>query len=260
MAEELKIPRSTLQHWLERKESIDTNPEVAAFFGSPAGVAFLHRLVLAAHFVITLFGAGGIRLVCLFLELSGLSQFVAASYGAHQKVSVAMEEVVVEFGQEEGERLAEGMEAKQITVCEDETFHPEICLVAIEPASNYILLEKYADSRKAADWTKSMEQATAGLPIEIVQSTSDEGRGILSHAKKDLGAHHSPDVFHVEQELVKGSSFALSSRKRKAEEAVDKAMEEVKSLVDQDVRRASISELKRPNKRRRRPNRPLRQP
>jgi len=228
LAEELKIPRSTLQHWLERKESIDAEPEVVAFFESPAGVAFLHRLVLAAHFVITLFGAGGIRLVCLFLELSGLSQFVAASYGAQQQVSVAMEEVVVEFGQEEGARLAEGMEAKKITVCEDETFHPEICLVAIEPASNYIVLEKYADSRKAAEWTKAMEQATAGLPIEIVQSTSDEGRGILSHAKKDLGAHHSPDVFHVEQELVKGSSFALSRRKRKAEEAVAKAMAAVK--------------------------------
>ena len=201
---------------------------MVAFFESPTGVAFLHRLVLAAHVVITLFGAGGIRLVCLFLELSGLWQFVAASYGVQQKVSVALEEAVVEFGQEEGKRLAAGMESKKITVCEDETFHPEICLVAIEPASNYILLEKYADSRQAAEWTKSMEQATAGLPIEIVQSTSDEARGILSHAKKDFGAHHSPDVFHVEQELVKGSSFGLSSRKRKAEEAVARAMAEVK--------------------------------
>ncbi len=228
MAQELEIPRSTLQHWLERKESIDAEPEVVAFFESPAGVAFLHRLVLAAHFVITMCGAGGIRLVCLFLEISGLSQFVAASYGTHQKVSVAMEEAVVEFGKEEGERLAEGMEARKITVCEDETFHPEICLVAIEPASNYIVLEKYADSRKAAEWTKSIEEATAGMPIEIVQSTSDEARGIRSHARKDLGAHHSPDVFHVEQELVKGSSFALASRKRKAEEAVDKTVSEVK--------------------------------
>ena len=94
LAEELEIPRSTLQHWLKRKATIDADPEVVAFFESPAGVAFLHRLVLAAHFVMTLLGPCGIRLVCLFLELSGLERFVAVSYGPHQKVSAAMEDDV----------------------------------------------------------------------------------------------------------------------------------------------------------------------
>jgi hypothetical protein len=27
-----------------------------------------------------------------------------------------------------------------VTVCEDETFHPAICLVALEPVSGFILL------------------------------------------------------------------------------------------------------------------------
>ena len=76
LAEELGIPRTTLQHWLKRKDSIDADPEVVAFFESPVGVAFLHRLVLVAHFVMTLVGPCGIRLVCLFLELSGLDRFV----------------------------------------------------------------------------------------------------------------------------------------------------------------------------------------
>jgi hypothetical protein len=92
LAAELGIPRSTLQHWLARKGGIDADPEVVAFFESPAGVAFLHRLVLAAHFVMTLLGPCGIRLVCLFLELTGLDQFVAASYGPQRQVSLAMEE------------------------------------------------------------------------------------------------------------------------------------------------------------------------
>jgi len=222
-AEELEIPRTTLQHWLERKANIDADPDVVAFFESPTGVAFLHRLVLAAHFVTTLVGPGGIRLVCLFLELSGLDRFVAASYGAQQKVSGALEEAVVEFGQEERERLAGSMEAQQITVCEDETFHPETCLVAIEPVSNFILVERYAESRKAEEWTQALAEATAGLPLEIVQATSDEGRGLLHHVKEDLGAHHSPDVFHVQQELVKATSGALASRQRQAAKAVEEA-------------------------------------
>ena len=229
-AEELGIPRSTVQYWLSRRDRIDADPAVIAFFESPAGVAFLHRLVLAAQFVITLLGGGGIRLVSVFLEISGLAQFVAASYGAQQKVTVAMEEAVVAFSKEERKRLAEDMRAKQITVCEDETFHPEVCLVAIEPVSNFILLEQYADNRQAKTWTGAMEEATEGLRVEIVQSTSDEGKGLLRHVEVDLGVHHSPDVFHVQHEVVKGISGALASKERKARRALTKAREKVGEL------------------------------
>ncbi len=138
-----------------------------------------------------------------------------------------MEKAVIEFDQEEKKRLSEEMEPKQITVCEDETFHPEVCLVAIEPVSNFILLEKYVDNRKAETWTATMGQATESLPVEIVQSTSDEGKGILHHVKEDLGVHHSPDLFHPQHDLVKGSSMALASRKRKAEKAVSETSEEL---------------------------------
>jgi len=72
-----------------------------------------------------------------------------------------------------------------------------------------------------------MTTAMADLPLEIIQSTSDEGRGLLHHVKEDLGAHHSPDVFHVQNELVKGTSGALASRKRQAENAVAEATKQV---------------------------------
>jgi len=231
IAEELGIPRSTLQYWLERKDSIDAEPEVVAFFESPAGTAFLHRLVLGAHFVMTLIGSCSVRQVCEFLELTGLDRFIAASYGAQQKVTVKMEESAIEFGQEEKSRLSEMMPSKDITVCQDETFHPETCLVSIEPDSNFLLLEKYAESRKASEWTKSMEEATEGLKVTIVQSTSDEGKGIVHHVKKDLGAHHAPDVFHVQHEIVKGTSAALSSKKKKTEMILEKASKEVERCI-----------------------------
>ena len=69
---------------------------MVAFFEFEAGVAFLHRLVVAAHFVITQTSPGGIRPVCLFLELSHLDRFVGASYGPHQKVSKAMEQAIID--------------------------------------------------------------------------------------------------------------------------------------------------------------------
>ena len=39
LAEEVGIPRGTLQHWLERRDTLDADPVVVAFFESPAGVA-----------------------------------------------------------------------------------------------------------------------------------------------------------------------------------------------------------------------------
>ena len=231
IAEEIDIPRSTIQHWLNRKNSIDADPEVVAFFESPAGTAFLHRLVLGAHFVITQLGPCGIRLVCQYLDLTGLNQFVASSYGTQQKVSVQMEQALVEFDKEEKMRLAEAMKPKEITVCQDENFHSDPCLVAIEPVSNFIVLEKYSESRKADEWTKAMDDATKGLPVKIVQSTSDEGKGIVHHVEKDLGAHHSPDVFHVENEIVKGTSAPLASKTKRASEAHEKATEKVNRSI-----------------------------
>ena len=227
IAEEIEIPRSTIQHWLNRKDSIDATAEVVAFFESPAGTAFLHRLVLGAQFVITQVGPCGIRLVCQYLELTGLDKFVASSYGAQQKVSVQMEQALVDFDKEEKKRLAEGMKPKEITVCQDENFHSDPCLVAIEPVSNFIVLEKYSESRKADEWTKAMKEALKGLPVEIVQSSSDEGKGIVHHVEKDLRAHHSPDVFHVENEIVKGTSAPLASKTKRASEAHAKAAEKV---------------------------------
>ena len=62
-----------------------------------------------------------------------------------------MEESIIAFDNEETRRLAKEMKPKEITVCQDETFHPETCLVAIEPTANFILLEKYSGGRKGSD-------------------------------------------------------------------------------------------------------------
>src|SRR5438128_11835390 len=86
-AQALEVPRSTLQAWRAYQESLDAHPAVVAFFHSAPGLAFLHRLVVALHLVYTEVGACGIRLVCLFLRITGLDRFVGASYGVQQRVN-----------------------------------------------------------------------------------------------------------------------------------------------------------------------------
>ncbi len=123
------------------------------------------------------------------------------------------------FGQMTGRRLASKMPSRKITLCQDETFHPEICLVGIEPVSDFIVLETYAKQRDAKTWDAEVTQALAGLPVEVIQSTSDEGRGLLAPVREGLGAHHSPDLFHPQREIGKGLFPRLNAALRRAHRA-----------------------------------------
>jgi hypothetical protein len=63
------VSRSTLQHWLARKNCIDASASLIDFFESPVGTAFLHRIVTAAHFAFTKDGVASIHNVSSFLKL-----------------------------------------------------------------------------------------------------------------------------------------------------------------------------------------------
>ena len=167
-------------------------------------------------------------MVCSLLELSGLDQFVASSYGSQRAVTVEMEELVVAYGEEEEKRLGESMEQKKISLIEDETFHKgEPCLVGMEPVSNYIVLEEYAPNRKAETWTERLAESLEGLNVEVIQVTSDEAKALCSHIQKDLGVHQSPDIFHVQHTVCKAMSAPLASRVRKSEKEVEQAQKRV---------------------------------
>ena len=217
------IPQSTFQQWVQNKTMVNAPPEVVAFFESPAGLLFLGQLVVAALFVITQMAPGSIRMCCMFLQLSGLAEFVAASYGSVWKVVSEMEEHIVAFGRSELNRLGQQMKPKRVTILEDETFDPRICLVAIEAASGFIFLEAYAEARDSITWKKMLQEAMGNLPIEIVQVTSDEAKALIKHAEKEIGANHSPDLFHVIHELFKGTSLAMAREVKVARAAVEEA-------------------------------------
>lgn len=231
-ANKLEVPRTTLQAWQAHQESLDEHPAVVAFFQSPPGLAFLHRLVIGLHLVCTEVGACGIRLVCLLLKLTGLDRFVGASYGSQHQVNLKVEEAIVAYCREESARLAKDMPAKAITVAQDETFTGGLCLVAMDPDSNYILLEQAAQGRDQDTWHTFMEQALSGLNCEIIQSTSDEAPGLLAYVAHHLGAHHSPDLFHVQHELVKAVSGPMATKQRAAGKAATEAQQRLEQVQE----------------------------
>src|SRR2546427_1540059 len=229
-AKELKVPRTTLQAWRRWHDCLDICPHVADFFQSGPGLASLHRLVIAFHMVCVEVGACGIRLVCLFLHLTGLDRFVAASYGAQQQVNVQIEQAIVDYDQTEPPRLAKAMPHKDLTVTQDETFSGGLCLITMDPESNFIILEQLAQARDQITWDKLMAPALAQLNCRVIQSTSDEAPGLLAYVEHYLEAHHSPDVFHVQHELVKAVSGPMAMKERTAHKALSEDRDQLEQV------------------------------
>jgi Family of unknown function (DUF6399) len=178
---------------------------------------------VALHLVFGQAHDSGIRSISWFLELSHMDRFIAPSYGSQQKLASQLEQLIGQFGQEEDKRLGQQMPRKNISLCEDETFHPQICLVAIEPVSNFLILEAYAQQRDAATWSSSIDLALSSFSVDVIQCVSDEAAALLSHAQSHLEVHHSPDVFHVQYEVSKATSLALNRQDEKAKEEYETA-------------------------------------
>lgn len=237
IARQLDVPDSTLRHWLHtrarRMQDSQWPGQTVRFLESPEGLSVLHRMITAAHLVFVQANDCGIRDLCAFLELSGLDEFIAPSYGAQQAVAQHMESLLIAFGQQEDQRLAAGMPPREISVAVDETFHPDICLVGMKPVSNFIVLEEYQPQRDADTWNRCLGAKLAPLAITVCQVVSDQAKAIIHYAQVDLGAHHSPDLFHVQQDTSRGVSLPLASQSRHAEEHLSKTQEEVADLQAQ---------------------------
>jgi hypothetical protein len=119
-------------------------------------------------------GACGIRLVCLFLNLTGLDRFVAASYGAQQQVNVQVEHAMVTYGQDETARLAKDMPQKDITVTQDETFTGGLCLLTMDPESNFI---------------RNRSRCKTRLAICLVSDVRSRDGNSTSFAVRHMGSH-----------------------------------------------------------------------
>ena len=133
-------------------------------------------MLVALHLVFGQAHDSGIRSIGWFLELSQLDRFIAPSYGSQQKVASQVEQLIGRFGQEEDKRLGQQMPRKNISLCEDETFHPQICLVAIEPVSNFLILEAYAQVSKATSLALNRQDEKAEEEYEAATLKHQENQ------------------------------------------------------------------------------------
>jgi len=223
-------PRTTLPAWRLWHETLESGPHVAAFLQSGPGLAFFHRLVIACHLVCVEVGACGMRIGCLFLNRTGLDRFVAASYGAQQHVNGQGEHAIVDSRHRETARLATDMPHTDRTVTQDDTCPGGLCLGTMDPDSHDMIVEQSAQARDHTMWHACMAPALAPRNCRVIPSTSDAAPGLLASVAPSLEAHHSPDLFHGQHELVKAVSGPMATTERTASKAVTTAREQLDRL------------------------------
>jgi hypothetical protein len=88
-----------------------------------------------------------------------------------------------------------------------------------------MLLEQAVQARAHDTWQTLMAQALAGLNGQGRPSTSAEAPGLLAYVAHPLGAHHAPDLCHVQHELSHAVSAPLAATQRAALKAVAQGKE-----------------------------------
>jgi Family of unknown function (DUF6399) len=237
-AEQLGIPAATFNYWARHYCPAENDP-VAAFFCSAAGELILRRIVLAAITTFQFQGACGIRTVGTFIERAGLDRFVATSRGALHPLAARIESELIAWREMEQPVLAQQMKPRAITLVLDEHFHAgKPCLVGQEPTAGFLVVECYRDQRDADTWKGAIEEGTLGMPVEVIQLTTDEARALLCLAEKGLEAAHSPDLFHGQHNLLKPLLLPLLRPIQQAEKELQKAArhtEQLDSPLEQPV-------------------------
>jgi hypothetical protein len=92
-----------------------------------------------------------------------------------------------------------------------------------------------------------MVQTLAELNCKEIQSTSDEAPGLLAYVEHHLGAHHMPDLCHVQHELSRAVSAPIAVKQRTAAKAMQTAEETLKraqEYLDAPAKSSSSRSLK----------------
>ncbi len=250
LAKKYNIPRTSLQHWIDRKKALNgrRDPAVVHFFESPSGQTWLHNMVLATCMHFHLNGNSGIPELHDFFERVDINTFVGTSESALQKVCKTLGQQVAVFGKEEFERLAKQMPHKNIPGALDENFiMDDMTLILMEPISGYILAEQLEEQRDAETWHKVTQSALKGLNVTLYQLVGDEASGLKKLATHSLNVIKGSDLFHVQQEITKGLTSHLARTvqqvKKQQEDLQKEKLEALNKFGDQLKRAGGVEEL-----------------
>jgi hypothetical protein len=241
-ARALAIPSSTLNDRLKPLKTAVVSPQEFAFFNSESGKTFIERLLFGLIFCVNMPKSSSKQSLSNALHFCGLGRFAPISYGSLCARAKIVESGFLACTKAERKRMLKNSKTLYITLCMDETWLDLMYLVAIDAVSGFILLEKASESRSEKSWADELQHENPDLKIVIIQATSDEAAALIRFAKERTIGNHSPDLFHVLNEISKGLSLPLHHELRASEN-------EVAALIDEhrEVEQAILNELAQPS-------------
>ena len=206
-AREAGVPRSTLRDWIARTRGGSLTPGQRAFFETPDGLALLRTLLVATIFVMNLCGGLGVAMVRAFFRHAGLDELSACSETSLRRSRSAMITAISAWGDAQDRELAQTMPTRDILACVDENFHAAMMLVAMEPVSGMLLVERDATHRDGATWAEALREVKAVWPVRLLALVGDEARGLIRCAQKHLGVLKASEL---SQDRVEDARNVLS--------------------------------------------------
>jgi hypothetical protein len=200
----------------------DRYPE-SSFWETPAGRAWLIRLVVATLLVFGLKRGVGAETLSEFFSRLRLDGHVACSPSALRTVMHTLERLVLETAAAwEKEGIAHG-EIRPVIGAVDETFLQRMLLVFMDLATGYLLMEAIAADRSYATWFDRTNERLTTFGTEVLYLVSDRAKALIKLAHTGLGCPSIPDLFHLGHDLAKSYSLTIFGRLRQAKRELEQA-------------------------------------
>ena len=228
IALECEIPKTTACRWINNYQNNIEKKELSRFFESSVGTKFLHSLMIAIELLFVQPGHVGTMVVGKFLELTGLSEFVASSETYQRHVRLDVQEHIIKYAKEEEQILGKNKLIIEIFAMLDETYYDKKpWLVAMDAVSGYLFLEKQAEQCTIDSWKTAIEPRLNDLNIKISQVTSDRSSTLISLTENVLDAHSSPDLFHIVRDIGRGILQYIGGAIHRNSESIEKLQKQL---------------------------------
>jgi Family of unknown function (DUF6399)/IclR helix-turn-helix domain len=222
LADRTGLSKSSVHRHLQAIERRDRYPE-SSFWETPAGRAWLIRLVVATLFVFGLKRGVGAETLSEFFSRLRLDGHVGGSPSALRSVMRTLEHLLLETAAAwEQEGIAHG-EIRPVIGAVDETFLQRMMLVFMDLATGYLLMEEIAADRSYDTWFDCANERLTTFGTEVLYMVSDRAKALIKLAQTGLGCPSIPDLFHLGHDLAKSSSLAIFGRLRQAKRELEQA-------------------------------------
>jgi len=222
LADRTGLSKSSVHRHLQAMDRRDRYPE-SSFWETPAGRAWLIRLVVATLLVFGLKRGVGAETLSEFFSRLRLDGHVACSPSALRTVMHTLERLVLETAAAwEKEGIAHG-EIRPVIGAVDETFLQRMLLVFMDLATGYLLMEEIAADRSYATWFDRTNERLTTFGTEVLYLVSDRAKALIKLAHTGLGCPSIPDLFHLGHDLAKSYSLTIFGRLRQAKRELEQA-------------------------------------